>query len=332
MTYEDSGYNQYFQRDLLESVKVPEVISGSLSQFDFDSEGQGDTVSRTSIGDSSVTTQKLADNSIIDSKIQSVSFDKIISGNYRVTQEGTSFTIGKGGLKFDAGTFLEVPSPLPGKEKGGILFSNLNVPTAKAMMYLTPSGGSYGSGAGNPVLAFDEQLEDFSAGSPVEFRMGYLRSFEAITFNAEKNFSVNVPSGTDGVNFNAHSSNINMDCGTFYINGSPKSAIVPTSKGYRALYTNESPNLWFNDFARVVRPPWWKPWEKPKYVVDPLFLEVVSQPLIFIPTLDKNIVQVWGRRKGHEQRRFELKTKKEFIENNKFWDSPRKRASKSSKT
>jgi hypothetical protein len=101
------------------------------------------------------------------------------------------------------------------------------------------------------------------------------------------------------------------------LNGNTKSAIVPTSKGYRALYCMESPEVWFMDFARKVHK-WWQFWKKPNFIVDKTFLEVTVAPYIFMPTLVKGWVQVWGKRKGHENKRFEEKTEAEFKKNEEF--------------
>lgn len=105
--------------------------------------------------------------------------------------------------------------------------------------------------------------------------------------------------------------------GNFKLNGTTKTAIVPTSQGYKALYCTESPEVWFMDFARIERS--WKFWKKPKILVDKTFLEITEAPYITMPTLDKNIVQVWGKRKGFKDTRFESKTQEEFDRNNVFW-------------
>lgn len=91
-----------------------------------------------------------------------------------------------------------------------------------------------------------------------------------------------------------------------YLNGSQKTAIVPTSQGYRALYCTESPEVWFMDFC------------KSKEEIDPLFLEVTEGEMKFIK-LDGVGYQVWRRRKGFLSTRFEQKTKEQFERNNKFW-------------
>jgi len=99
---------------------------------------------------------------------------------------------------------------------------------------------------------------------------------------------------------------VDILCTDFQINGSSKSAIVPTSQGYKALYTNESPDVWFMDFCES------------KEKIDPMFLEVTSPPYHFVKCEDGEY-QVWGKRKGFESARFENKTKDEFDKNNIFW-------------
>lgn len=103
------------------------------------------------------------------------------------------------------------------------------------------------------------------------------------------------------------SGSVNVLCSSdFTINGTAKTAIVPTSKGYKALYTNESPDVWFMDFCEN------------KDKIDPTFLEVTSPPYHFIKCEDGEY-QVWGKRKGFEHLRFESKTKEEFDRNTIFW-------------
>ena len=86
---------------------------------------------------------------------------------------------------------------------------------------------------------------------------------------------------------------------------SNKTAIVPTSKGFNALYCTESPEVWFMDFCE----------EKGK--LDPLFAEVTVSPYHYIKCED-GFYQVWGKRKGHENLRFENKTEQEFLANERF--------------
>lgn len=95
--------------------------------------------------------------------------------------------------------------------------------------------------------------------------------------------------------------------GSFKINGSAKTAIVPTSNGYKALYCIESPDVWFMDFF--------------ENVIDPAFLEVTEKPYHTVICAD-GYTQIWGKRKGYAQERFTEKTKEQFEHNNAFWNTP----------
>jgi len=90
----------------------------------------------------------------------------------------------------------------------------------------------------------------------------------------------------------------------FHINGNDKSAIVPTSQGYNALYCAEAPEVWFFDFCKT------------KKDIDPMFLEVTEGEMKFIKC-DKGY-QVWRKRKGHAHKRFESKTALQFYKNEAF--------------
>jgi len=92
-----------------------------------------------------------------------------------------------------------------------------------------------------------------------------------------------------------------------------KTAIVKTSQGFRTLYCIESPEVWFMDFCKT------------KNKIDPLFLEVTEKPYHFIKCEDGEY-QVWGKRNGLAEKRFEEKTKNESIKNNDFWSTPLKMA------
>ena len=86
---------------------------------------------------------------------------------------------------------------------------------------------------------------------------------------------------------------------------SSKTAILPTSDGFRALYCLESPEVWFFDFCKT------------KEEIDPLFLEVTEGKIKFTKT-DDGEYQVWRRRRGHANRRFGVKTVEEFEANERF--------------
>lgn len=106
----------------------------------------------------------------------------------------------------------------------------------------------------------------------------------------------------------------------FHVNGNDKQAIMKTSDGYRSLYCMESPEVWFMDFCSgILTSPWWMFWEKSyRYIVDPIFKEVTVAPYRYVPTTEKGIFQVWGKRRGHDYKRFEKKTLKDYRQNEKF--------------
>ena len=85
-----------------------------------------------------------------------------------------------------------------------------------------------------------------------------------------------------------------------------KTAILPTSQGYNALYCMESPEVWFMDFCET------------KGNIDPLFEEVTVAPYKYIECTD-GTYQVWGKRKDEKDLRFGTMTKEQFEANSNFW-------------
>jgi|GEM_PF-3638237 len=114
-------------------------------------------------------------------------------------------------------------------------------------------------------------------------------------------------SGNNNVYIYSTGSNLSFkdSTGTYASIGAIKSAIVPTSEGHNALYCIESPEVWFMDFCEN------------KDSVDTLFLQVTVAPYKFIQC-DDGTYQIWGKRKGHEEKRFENKTEDEFMANERF--------------
>jgi len=103
-------------------------------------------------------------------------------------------------------------------------------------------------------------------------------------------------SGSNKIDFQSYT--LTMD--------SDKLAIVQTSEGFNALHCIEAPDVWFMDFCDV------------KGVLDPMFEEVTVPPYRYIKCEDDGGYQVWGKRKGHDHKRFESKTREEFDANERF--------------
>jgi hypothetical protein len=131
---------------------------------------------------------------------------------------------------------------------------------------------------------------------------------------------------TDAFNFwrSGADSKLSFGNGAVLTMAASKNAILPTTKGYRALSCVESPEVWFMDFCKGKKKHWWKFWDD-EYELQPdtLFMEVTEKPYIAMPTLVKGVVQIWGKRKGFPQR-FEEKTEEQFKKNDDFWNTPNK--------
>jgi hypothetical protein len=153
----------------------------------------------------------------------------------------------------------------------------------------------------------------------------YSGGTQNITIASDKDVVIDALENGRKVKINADSNIELLTGGDFMINGVPKAAIVNTTKGYKALYCSESPQVWFFDFCygkRTTRK-WYLPWLKDWFIKpDPLFLEVTEGNTIIIPTGMRDIVQIWRLRKGMADKRFENKTEEEFERNNKFWNTP----------
>lgn len=212
-------------------------------------------------------------------------------------------------------------------------FDNLNSETIRV-----DNNGISGYGDQGNVMKFSDQV-----GGSLYGAAGYLASNSAM-YMASGNSKKLILFGDNGVSLgtnqgdteigNTGTGDIKLVTNTGEISGNgttivmadgTKLAIVPTSQGYKSLYCVESPEVWFFDFCygRKVRkfPFLWKwEWEvKP----DPLFIETTEAPYLIILTGIANTVQIWGKRRGLANKRFESKTKQEFEANNDFWNTPK---------
>ena len=85
-----------------------------------------------------------------------------------------------------------------------------------------------------------------------------------------------------------------------------KNAILKTSKGYRAVNCMESPETWFMDFVGKNKE------------LDPMFEEITEGECKFIKC-DDGGYQVWRRRKGFANKRFEERTEAQARSNAAFY-------------
>lgn len=127
-------------------------------------------------------------------------------------------------------------------------------------------------------------------------------------------------SGGAGVRFAWGSGKIYSYSSSINLGGTDKTAIVPTKDGYKALYSMESPGVWFMDFCYGKKKRHFPKFWEYEWLIKPdlTFLEVIEGQIVVIPTGVKNIVQIWAKRKGHAEKRFEAKTKAEYEKNEAF--------------
>lgn len=89
--------------------------------------------------------------------------------------------------------------------------------------------------------------------------------------------------------------NLNVE-GGMVVDGS-KSAALDTKFGKKLVYSAESPEVWLFDFCKSTK----------NEDIDSMFLEVTEGPKRFIKLVDGGY-QVWRRRKGYADKRFESAT------------------------
>lgn len=144
---------------------------------------------------------------------------------------------------------------------------------------------------------YTDKVYSKSGGGTTEFqdefriKKDYIRLYD----NGTSNFI--------NVSFDESSNRIDMGSGS-------KTAIVPTTDGYRALYCMESPEVWFMDIQPQGREP------------DETFVEVTEGKMLTGVLRDEDgqeYTQYWRHRKGFDHVRLEHKTDEQFVANNNFW-------------
>jgi hypothetical protein len=290
--------------DISATLITGQIVNAQIANIDY-AKINNVSVSSAQIQDGSITNAKIQDAAITNAKINDLSADKINAGSLsadrisggtitgitiRTASSGSRvvMTSGSDQLQFYSGGGLTGVVENFGSGLGLVASSNL---------YLSGNGG------GNYI-----QVTGSSTSFPTDIGLN--------------NHNIN---GCTGVYLNGHYLTNGNSSGEIKMDGSNKTAIVPTSKGYNALYCMESPEVWFMDFCVGQRKfsfrKTWKFWKWGFDWIacpDTMFLEVTLPPYVIMPTLVKGVVQVWGHRKGHETKRFEEKTKAEFAKNEAF--------------
>lgn len=280
-------------------------------------------ITTAKIADGAITTGKIASGAITNAKIDSLSAVKVTAGTISAAR------IGADTITADKLNVSELSA----------ISANFGTLTAGSITGITITGGTiHTSGGDDQVTLLDENFFLFDSGD-VTFTLqpnagGFIggaglgffelgNSSESGSYRGVAGVSSgetdliigtqNAPlvliqaTNNGSINIETNGGDINFNCSTFKINGTTKTAIVPTAKGYNALYAVEAPEVWFFDIAANIDQ------------VDPMFWEVTEGAYKTITNEDS--VLVFRRRKGFAKLRFTPKTKAEFLNNNKIWQN-----------
>jgi len=276
------------------------------------------SITTAKIADLSVTNAKFADLAITNAKIDSIDASKFTAGTLSADRiAAASITADKLDVTELSAISANVGTITAGTITG-ITITGATIRTASSgsriEMTASPNALIVYDGSDERIRIDPEGLKlhnlgiNFISGSTFKGAFFTETSPNDVTFevgNADELFIVNGKAGGD-IQIVAADGTIFMTATSIKVNGSTKTAIVPTSQGYNALYTLESPEVWFFDFAKSLDD------------IDSMILETTEGESNVIKT-DQNEYLVFRRRKGFEDTRFEQKTVQQFDRNNRFW-------------
>lgn len=274
------------------------------------------SITAAKIEDGSITTAKIDDGAITNAKVANLSADKVTAGTIAAARIGAnSITAAKLNVSTLSAITANFGTVTAGSINGTTITSTfVGTSLGNDRVYFGGSqfgflqGGSfdiaiqdnlfylYGAGLGFAELGATSSRGLFGISSSTGNVIYGSTQVDLILFQTL---------GTDIFIGDVSSGDIYFE-GTFQINGSTKTAIVPTSKGYKALYCVEAPEVWFMDIVESLNK------------VDPLFWEVTEGDYKTVTNKAGEIL-LFRRRKRFATMRFEPKTKKDFIRNNRLW-------------
>lgn len=274
-------------------------------------------ITSAKIANLAVGTAQIAGGAITSAKINSLNASKVTAGTI------SSDRIGAGTItasKLSASTLSAISADF-----GTLTAGSINGITITAPIYQTSSGDDRIRVNGSTMFFYDNDV-----------RRAQFQNNAVFLWGAGIGFAESGGSGLRAV-FGVSSSTGNLVMGTtncplilfqalgdesviikpengdvilvgdVKVNGSTKSAIVETSKGFKTLYCVESPEVWFFDLAESFDE------------IDPLFWEVTEGEVKTVTNSDGQVL-VFRKRKGFAKIRFELKTKQEYLRNDRFWN------------
>ena len=271
---------------------------------------------------------------IVDLSVTNAKFDTLSITNAKITNvDAAQFTVGTlSADRIAAGSITA--SKLDVSDLSAIA-TNMGTMTAGSLTGLTITGAtvrSFASGTRVEMTASPNALIIYNGTSErvrfdpeglkiTDMGMNFIQgaTFKAALFtstfpsrleleagNCDELFIINGKAGGD-IQLVAADGTIFMTSDAFIkINGTTKTAILETSRGYNALYCLESPEVWFFDFA------------KDENSLDHDFIEATQGESNILKT-DQGELLVFRKRKGYQSTRFEKKTLEQFDKNNRFW-------------
>jgi len=291
---------------------------------------QGAPISRVRIGDATITSAKIADLSITTAKIQdgAITNAKVADLSATSVTAGTisadriasdSITADKLNVSTLSAISADFGTLTAGSITGTTITSGLvRTSSDTGRIYLSQSGSTPQIGfldGGNFKIAMQHNLCYFYGAGFGFAELGASSSRAVVGVSSTTGNFIYGSTDIDLILFQALNAEMFIGwvnsgeiqfIGTFQINGSTKTAIVPTSKGYRALYAVESPDVWFFDIAESIDD------------VDSLFWEVTEGEYKTVTNKNGQLL-VFRKRKGFATIRFEQKTKEQFIRNNNLY-------------
>lgn len=279
-------------------------------------------ITNAKFADGAITTGKIEDGAITNAKILNLSASKVTAGSISADRiEAHTITAGK----LSVSTLSSITA-------------NLGTITAGSIDGITITSAFFRTSAGdNRVTIYDDQIRFYEDGVPriimqpggaymtgagigfFEFGSdgsGTFRGSAGVSSSGTNYIigSTNVPLiliqalGNGLVVLETNNGDIHFNCSAFKINGNTKTAIVPTSSGYNALYCVESPEVWFFDVVESGED------------IDPMFLEVTEGEIKSISNSDNQRI-IFRKRKKFATMRLEKKTEQQYILNNRLWQN-----------
>ena len=277
-------------------------------------------ITTAKIGDLEITTAKIADGAITSAKISNLSAGKVTAGTVSASRiaadsiDATKLnvatlsaiaadfgTVTAGSIDGTTITGVQVRTSLgsdriqiTGSQIAFLQGDNFSVAIQHDLFFL------YGAGIGFAELGASSSRALFGISGVTGNVVYGSTQVDLILFQTLGTDIFLGDTGTGDIYFS----------GTFQINGSTKTAIVPTKDGYNSLYCVESPEVWFFDIADSLEE------------IDSLFWEVTEGETKTVTNKGGQII-AFRKRIGFGTIRSEKKSRAQFLNNNKFWNNQR---------